>query len=103
MSKTFIYRVTPTRAEMLSQGPSSDEAAVLERHFSYLEGAAGNGIVVLAGRSDTTTPDSFGIVIFRAEDETTARQFMNGDPAVAEGVMDADLYPFRLAIQVPAT
>ena len=48
----------------------------------------------------TVTPgdDAFGIVIFRTDDDEAARQVVDEDPAVAAGVMRAELFPFRLAM-----
>jgi uncharacterized protein YciI len=44
--------------------------------------------------SDATT---FGIAVFRAGSEDEARSIMNNDPAVKEGVIRAELYPYKVA------
>ncbi|MFH1844318.1 MAG: hypothetical protein ABIF77_14035, partial [bacterium] len=44
-------------------------------------------------------PRSLGIVIFRAESETAAHEIMQNDPAVAAGVMLAELVPYRVALR----
>jgi hypothetical protein len=41
-------------------------------------------VVLLAGRTQSTDSTSFGIVIFRASSLASAREVMNGDPAVRE-------------------
>ena len=46
-------------------------------------------------RDDEST---FGIAIFEAEDEATARTIMEADPAVKNGVMAASLYPYKVAL-----
>lgn len=94
----YLYRIQPARADMLSAGATPAEGAAVEAHFRYLQAAAECGIVLLAGRTLVTTPDSFGIVIFRAADDASARAFMLADPAVAAGVFIAELYPFRTAL-----
>ena len=54
--------------------------------------------MLLAGRTLTTDPASFGIVILRAASEAEARVFMLADPVVSAGVMQAELYLFRVAL-----
>ena len=94
----FIYRLQPTRAEMLSLGTTPTEDAAIEVHFAYLQEAVSQGVVLLAGRMLTTDPASFDIVILQAASEAEARAFMQADPAVSAGVMHTELYPFRVAL-----
>lgn len=94
----FLYRLTPTRPAMLTRGPTDDEAATTQRHFEYLQRLCDEGVVILAGRTLTTDASSFGIVIFRAPSEADARRIMENDPGVSEGVMNAELFPYRIAL-----
>ena len=94
----FLYRLTPTRAAMLSDAPTDREAETVARHFAYLEDLTRAGVVHLAGRTDTADAETFGIVVFSAKDEKEARERMLADPAVRDGVMNAVLYPFRVAL-----
>jgi uncharacterized protein YciI len=94
----FLYMIKPTRKDMLATGPTSAEDRVIAEHFAYLKDLADQGMVVLAGRSLTTDEHSFGIVIFRAPSRDQARDIMARDPAVAEGVMRAELFPYRIAL-----
>jgi uncharacterized protein YciI len=94
----YLYRLTPTRAGMLSDGPTEHEARVVDSHFRYLQELASDGPVALAGRTLNSDASSFGIVIIEA-DEPTARSIMTNDPAVREGVMSAQLFPFRTALR----
>ena len=93
----FLYRVQATRPAMLTDGPTPDEAAIVERHFASLQGLTERGTVILLGRTLNTDPSSFGIAIFKADPEDAARAIMDGDPAVRAGVMRADLFPYRIA------
>src|SRR5690348_10847100 len=95
---TFLYRVEPTRVEMVSEGPTPEEADAVGRHFAYLKDLTERGVVLLAGRTLTTGPETFGIVVFRAESENDARALMEGDPAVRAGVMRTTLFPFGIAL-----
>jgi uncharacterized protein YciI len=95
---TFLYYLQPTRAGMLTDGPTLEEKDAVSRHFAHLKALTEQGIVLLAGRTQTTGPETFGIVVFRAEDENAARALMESDPAVIDGVMRATLYPFGVAL-----
>ena len=79
-------------------GPSK-ESAIIARHFERLARAAESGQVILAGRSSEALSDTFGIVIFEAEDAEAARQFMQADPSVSSGLMSATLHPYAVALQ----
>ncbi len=98
MSAEFLYRIVPTRPEMLTAGPSPAEIASTQAHFAYLEAAQKVGVVLGAGRTLANDESAFGIVVFRAPDEASARDFMECDPAVQAGVMRAELFPFRIAL-----
>jgi uncharacterized protein YciI len=95
---TFLYRLQVTRAAMVTEGPTPAEQQVLGEHFAYLRDLARAGVVLLAGRTLTTDPLPFGLVIFFAVSESAARQVMDGDPAVKGGVMRAELFPYRIAL-----
>lgn len=94
----WIYVLRPTRIAMLSEGPTEEEQAVVQRHFGYLQALTEQGVVVLAGRTLTTDERTFGIVVFRSDSETSARELMSTDPAVRAGVMAAELYPYQIAL-----
>ncbi len=98
----YLYRIQPTRLEMLTHGPTAAEAEIVARHFVYLQQLTEQGIVVLAGRTLTMDEHSFGIVIFRADSEEAARQVMEQDPAVHQQVMRAELFPYRIACMAKA-
>jgi uncharacterized protein YciI len=94
----YLYRIQPARESMLRDGPTAEEAEVVGHHFEYLQRLAARGVVLLAGRTLTEDADSFGIVILAAASEAEARDIMDGDPAVVRGVMQARLFPFRIAL-----
>lgn len=94
----FIYRIQPTRTDMLSTGSTDAEAKIVGEHFEYLKVLVDKGVVLLAGRTLTEDEHTFGIVVFEAESDAAAREIMNNDPAVIHGVMHAELWPFRVAL-----
>jgi uncharacterized protein YciI len=93
----YLYRTKATRPGMLTE-PTDHEAEVVSRHFDYLAANATEGVVLVAGRTQTTGEDTFGIVIFEAPDAAAAAGFMRNDPAVIGAVMSAEVFPYRVAI-----
>jgi len=94
----FLYKIQPSRAEMLSAGPTAEEGRIVSEHFAYLKELTDAGVVFLAGRTLNTDASSFGIVIFSASTEQEALQIMQNDPAVKQGVFRAELFPYRIAL-----
>ncbi len=94
----FVYRIHPTRPEMLTLGPTADEASAVSAHFSYLERLTASGVVLLAGRTLNADARTFGIVVFAADSEIEAAEVVRMDPAVEQGVMKAELFPFSVAL-----
>ncbi len=95
---TWLYRIRPSRAAMLTEGPTPEEQRQVGQHFAYLQDLCRQGVVHLAGRTLDSGPDSMGIVLFSAGDEAAARALMESDPAVAGGVMQATLHPYGVAL-----
>jgi len=92
----WMYVIRPVRGGMVD-APTDEEAALLREHFAYLQRHRDEGLVRLAGPS-VVPGDTFGIVVLATEDEGIARQMMENDPAVAGGLMRAELRPFRNAV-----
>jgi len=99
----YLYRIQPTRPAMLTDGPTPAEAEIVSQHFNYLRELADQGVVLLAGRTLNTDESSFGIVIFLAASEDDANAIMQADPAVQQGVMRAELFPYRIALMTPVS
>ncbi|MFC1878444.1 YciI family protein [Chloroflexota bacterium] len=94
----FIYIIRPTRLKMLTDGPTEQEQQVVARHFEHLSALAQEGTVFMAGRTQTSDERTFGIVILNSDSLEEAQILMESDPAVKEGVMSAELYPYRIAV-----
>ena len=94
----YLYRIQPTRPAMLTDGPTPEEQRIVGEHFSYLQGLTEQGIVVLAGRTLNTDESSFGIIIFNADSDEGANAVAERDPAVRQGVMRAQIFPYQVAL-----
>jgi len=96
----FLYTVQATRPEMLTEGPTEQEAAVIAQHWAYLQNLHQQETVVFVGRTLLKDEEgSFGVAVFKAETEDAAFAIMESDPAVQAGVMDAQLFPFQILLQ----
>ncbi len=94
----FLYRIKPIRLAMLTEGPTEREAEIVSEHFSHLERLVAEGTVLMAGRTLNADEHTFGIVVFLAESEASAQELVSADPAVKQGVMQAELFPYRVAL-----
>lgn len=94
----YLYRLQPTRLAMLTDGPSEAEATAIGAHFAYLQALLAAGGLILAGRTMNSDATTFGVAIFYAPDLPSAEATMAGDPAVAAGVMSAELFAFHTAL-----
>lgn len=97
MQFIYVLRIAPGFQE--AGAWTEREAVVVKRHFERLAVAATQGKVILAGRTTEPLPTTFGVVIFEADNEGAARQFMEADPAVGSGLMTASLHPYTVALQ----
>jgi uncharacterized protein YciI len=78
---------------------TAEDKAAVDRHLANFKAATHSGQLILAGRTRESGDKTFGIAIFEAADEAAARKFMEADPAVAAGVMTAELHPFAVVLQ----
>ncbi len=96
MTTEYLIRLDAVRPAMVTEEPTDEEARHLSDHFAYLQRLGEEGRVILAGR--TTGDEVFGLVIVAADDEAAAQAIVDDDPAVANGLMRATLYPYRVAV-----
>lgn len=95
----FIYIIRPTRATMLTSGPTATEENAINEHFLYLQNLTRMGVAILVGRTLNTDSSAFGSVIFQAETHSDAKEIMSKDPAVLAGVMAAELFPYKIVMR----
>ena len=74
---------------------SPEEEAVIDEHFEYLMRELTADKLIPAGRC---LDEEFGIVVFCADDEKHAKEFMENDPAVKSRITTVELHPFRIAL-----
>lgn len=91
----YIYIFHPYRLE-LAFHPMPEEEPILNAHFAYQEQATRQGTVIIGGPSKD---GSFGVVIFRADDDAAAQAFMENDPLVKGNLVEAELHPFIVSVR----
>jgi len=94
----YLYMIQPTRLEMVTEGPTPEEAEIVSQHFNYLKRLTDEGVVILVGRTQNRDENTFGIAIYKAGSEEAARAIMQNDPAVKQGIMRATLFPYLVAL-----
>jgi uncharacterized protein YciI len=62
----FLYRIVPTRPEMLVSGPDERKMQAIDAHFAHPQRLAADGTLLMAGRTVDTGLATFGIVVLRA-------------------------------------
>jgi uncharacterized protein YciI len=97
-AKQFIYMLRLVPRLYADSAWTKEDNAALERHFARFQETTKSGQLILAGRTSEPGDKTFGIAIFEAPDEEAAGKFMQEDPAVAGGLMTAELHPFAVAL-----
>ena len=97
--KQFIYVLHLVPRLYDDKSWTADDKAAVDRHLGNFKATVQSGQLILAGRTSETGDKTFGIAIFEAADEAAAQKFMEADPAVAAGVMIAELHPFSVVLQ----
>jgi uncharacterized protein YciI len=98
MKRQFIYVLKLVPALLDEKNWTEKEESIVERHFLKLQRLLEAGTLILAGKTDGSDDKTFGIVILEAESEEEAKLIMFNDPAVAEGIMKAELFPYKVAL-----
>ncbi|GIV34871.1 MAG: hypothetical protein KatS3mg031_2406 [Chitinophagales bacterium] len=96
----FIYLLRLAPRFACQKNWNEETRHIVALHFEYLKNYCGEGTVILAGRTSLGSDDIFnqGIVMLELPSIEAARNFMDQDPAVREGVMIAQLFPFSIAL-----
>ena len=90
----FIYLVRPVPATGGQARPTDD---LIRAHAEYLGLLVDQGIVLLVGHT-ADAREGFGLAIFRADDLEQAERLVAADPAVAAGVLDAEIHTFAVTM-----
>jgi uncharacterized protein YciI len=94
----YILRLQPHYRKAEHWTEATNE--IIGKHFNYLKGLHDKGVAILVGKSDydIDNTDNFGMCIFQSENLEAANALMNNDPCILNGVMYAELHPFRISL-----
>jgi uncharacterized protein YciI len=95
----YIYVMRPIPRLHSAQGWTAAEGQVAARHLAHLKQLTDAGTAIIVGRTPTVDSTTFGMVIIEAGSIEQARQIMQSDPIVQEGLFTAELFPFRVFFQ----
>jgi uncharacterized protein len=96
--KQYIYKLKLIPRLLNEKNWTEEDNKIVMEHFERLQVLTEEKTVILAGRTITMDEDGFGIVIFEAETDKEANVIMDSDPAVKKGIMNAKLYPYKVAL-----
>jgi len=94
----FIYILKLVKRLIPEEGWTPVDSAVVEEHFKRLILLKENGKLLLAGKTTGQDENTFGVVIFQAENNEEANDIMNSDPAILKGIMTGKLWEYSTAV-----
>jgi len=94
----FLYQLKLIPTLLEESNWTDHEHAIVQQHFDVLQDLQKEGKLILAGRTLNMDASGFGIVILEVNSEVEAQALMESDPAVKEGIMEAELFPYRVAL-----
>ena len=94
----FLYQLKLIPSLLDEENWTDRENDIIHHHFEVLQNLQNEGKLILAGRTLIMDPTGFGIVIVEVDSEEEAKELMESDPAVKEGIMEATLFPYRVAL-----
>lgn len=99
-TKEWLGILTLTEKYQVVKNWTKNDEDIVGEHFQRLTRYKNEGVVILAGRTQTEFDDTegMGLVIFYAKDEKEALQFMMDDPAVKNKIMQTKVLPYGIAL-----
>lgn len=98
MAQTYDYfvKLTGTR-EGWPENMTPDEERIMSEHYQYLLDLVAKKKIFLAG---PVLDPVFGLIVLRASTEQEAREIMDNEPSVVQGVHTYELHPMRVSLLV---
>lgn len=97
-NKQFLYILKLIPELLNPKNWTEKEEDIINRHFERLQKLLKDGNLILAGKTAGIDEKTIGLVILEVSSEAEARDIMNTDPTVAEGIMTAELFPYNVAL-----
>lgn len=94
----YLYKLSLISELVDEKNWTEKENAIVAEHFSTLQHLLKENTLIMAGRTMNNDESAFGIVVIQTNSEEEATAIMKKDPAVREGIMTAELFPYRVAL-----
>ena len=94
---SWLVVLRPVREAMPFE-PTEEESRIVGEHYEYLKRLNAEGKLVLAGPS-ALPGDTFGLGIFDQKERAEVEATIAADPAIAAGIMTAEIRPYRIAVR----
>ncbi len=96
----YLYHLQLTEKYQDPTAWTEQDSQIISDHARFLDELGKQGTLLLAGRTDFDPdhPKLFGIVLIKADSQEAAEEIMAGDPAVQNGIQQAEVLPFRIAM-----
>lgn len=101
MPNLYLYYLRLTDKYDKPDHWTDESRAIISRHAEFLDALGKTGILLFAGRTLFEPGDAnlFGIAVIRADSLDHAQSIMADDPAVLNGIQQAQIFPWRLSIE----
>lgn len=94
----FIYKTILVDRLYKEENWTEQDEKITSDHFNYLLDLKSKNQLVLAGKTAGLDLSTYGIVVFKANNLEEAKDIMNNDPAIKNGIMKGTLHEYSLAI-----
>ncbi len=94
----FIYKLLLVDRLFIEKNWTEEDEIIVEEHFNHLQNLLKNGKLIMAGKTNGLSLDTYGIVVFKAETKQEAKSIMKNDPAITKGIMTGHLQEFNTAL-----
>ena len=97
----FIYHLTLTPYYKNPKNWTEATFQMIQEHATFLDNLGKQGILAFAGRTNLAFEDEnlFGIAIIKANTLEQAKAILKNDPAVLNGIQQANIFPFWMGIR----
>lgn len=93
---TYIY-ILKLNQDYYDEDAWTDEVnQIMEAHFIRLKDDYEKGKVIHVGRTEDHKDKGFGIVIYHADNDQDAKDYMENDPAILVGLMTGSYQSYKV-------
>ncbi|MDD3712253.1 MAG: hypothetical protein PHZ28_02020 [Candidatus Izemoplasmatales bacterium] len=94
--KAYVY-VLKLIPRLLDDNNWTDEDnLIIDKHYNRIKTDYFNNKIIHVGRTVDPTNEGFGLVIYYAENDQEAEEYMLQDPAVEAKIMTATRYEYKV-------